>query len=272
MNLKNTFLKILRRPFFKGQHRIFNYLFKHNYLRLDHQPVVEPLIGNFKIKCDTNTWIGAQIVYLGEYEDYIKATFKNHINKGDTVLDIGANIGFHTLYFSELVGNTGKVIAFEPILSTFSVLTTNVKLNDFENIILKNIALGDENKILEIYVDNNNQNPGENNLFTKGNTLIDCKKGDDILANVKVDFIKIDVEGYELFALKGLFNTLQNHRPKIVFEYDKNYQLKNNEKATVLFDYLSQFDYSFYKIERKSMLKLTNFDMISSADILAIPN
>jgi FkbM family methyltransferase len=271
MNLKKLYRRILRRPFFIGQYRIFNYLFKKGYLSTENKETVKPLNGNFFIKCNTKTWIGAQIVYLGEYEDYIKNTFKQNINNGDLVLDIGANIGFHTLYFADLVGKEGKVIAFEPIPSTFSELFENTQLNNFDNIELKNIALGNETKQLSVHIDIDSNNPGANNLFINGNTKIDCKQGDNVLGDLKVDFIKIDVEGYELYVLQGLSKLIENHKPKIVFEYDKNYQLKNNDNALAIFDFLNQFNYSFFEINRGRNTKINDLRKLNSADILALP-
>ncbi|RZK15072.1 MAG: FkbM family methyltransferase [Flavobacterium sp.] len=270
MNL-NLFTFLLRRPFFKGQHRIFNYLFKKGYLESFENRIVKPLVGNFKIKCNTKTWIGAQIIYLGEYEDYIKKTFATYIKQEDIVLDIGANIGFHTLYFASLVGENGKVIAFEPIPSTFALLEENVGLNNFNNIVLHNLALGNENATLGINIEENNINPGANNLFNEGNTLVHCKIGDDIVVDEKVNFIKIDVEGYELLALKGLSELIRKQKPTIIFEYDKNYQLKTSNNPLDIFSFIESFEYTFHTIERSGIKGIKNLSELTSADILALP-
>ncbi len=270
--LQHIYRSILRRSFFKGQFRIFNYLFLRGFLRSKNSEIVRPINGNFKIKCSTNTWIGAQIVYLGDYERHIKRAFQEHISSGNTVLDVGANIGFHTIYFANLVGNMGKVIAFEPIQSTFTQLSENVVLNDLHNVDIRKIALGNESKELHIYVDENSKNPGANNLFVKGDTKIDCKRGDDVVGNLNVDFIKIDVEGYELLALQGLAGIIENQKPKIIFEYDKDYQLKNNDDVTSIFNFLSQFNYSYFEINRSNTRKIDNVSALNSTYVLALPN
>lgn len=272
MLLKKISRLLLRRPYFKGQHRLFYILFKKGYLTNNETSIVKPLQGNFNIQCDTNTWIGAQIVYLGEYEDYIKDTFKKYISKNDTVLDIGANIGFHTLYFSELVGDTGKVIAFEPVPSTFNQLIKNISLNRYHNITPLNIALSNRNEDLFIHVNDADNNPGANNLFNLGDTKIECKKGDDIINENKIDFIKIDVEGYELYALEGLQRTIEKQKPKIVFEFDKNYQLKTHTNPIAIFDFLKQFNYTFFEIKRNKITEINQFKNLISTDILALPN
>src|SRR3989344_9219581 len=72
----------------------------------------------------------------GYYEPYLTRVFDQHIKKGDTVLDIGANIGYHTLHFARLVGETGKVYAFEPHPSNFALLKKNIEANGYKNVVL----------------------------------------------------------------------------------------------------------------------------------------
>src|SRR5690606_34858412 len=96
--------------------------------------IAKPIIGNFKINVNTANYIDACIYYTGDYEPYLKKHFVKYIKEGDVVLDVGANIGFHTLYFAELVGTSGKVFAIEPIDINFNALTVNCNLNNFSNI------------------------------------------------------------------------------------------------------------------------------------------
>lgn len=264
--------KLLRRPFFRGQDRIFNFFFKNKLLQNGHI-IGSPLIGNFKIVCDTNTWIGSRIVYLGDYEPFLKSHFKKHINLGDTVLDIGANIGLHTLYFAELAGAKGKVIAFEPVPANFKKLRANIELNQFKNIQPENIALGHKNETIKIAADENSTNPGSFNLFDReGENEIICKIGDEILNNEKIDFIKIDVEGYESHVIDGLFETIKKNRPKIIFEYDPNYQLKTGLPKDYIFKKLLPLKYSFKLIHHQNIKDLIDFDNVLDGDILALPN
>jgi len=264
---------ILRRPFFRGQDRFFSYLFSRG--KLGRQTVtVKPLEGNFKINCNPLTWIGAKIIYTGDYESPLKKIFRSMIKKGDHVLDIGANIGFHTLYFAELVGSSGIVTAFEPVPVNYKALSNNIKLNKVQNIVAKNIALGTKNETITIRADENSDNPGSYNLFDKqGNVTIECRIGDEIVAeNESVDFIKIDVEGYESFVIEGLIQTITKHKPVIIFEYDKAYHQKTNLPENHIFLMLSELGYSFQYILNHGLQDMTNFQEIKSANILACPN
>ena len=272
MFLEYIYKLILKRPFFRGQDRIFNSLFKKNRLNKGWR-TVKPIQGNFKINCDTATWIGAKIVYTGNYESVLKDVFKSVIKKDDYILDIGANIGFHTLYFAELVGENGKVTSFEPVPYNFNVLNNNIALNSFTHIITKNLALGNKNEQISIMADEHSTNPGAFNLFDKsGTTLITCCIGDEIIGDEKIDFIKIDVEGYESFVLEGLVKTIQKNRPTIIFEYDVNYHKKTGLAKDHVFSLLAPLNYRFMQISREGLVSLNNFDNLKSGNILATPN
>jgi len=263
---------ILRRPFFRGQDRFFSYLFSHG--KLGRQTVtVKPLEGDFKICCDPSTWIGAKVIYTGNYEAAIKKIFKSVIKKGDRILDIGANIGFHTLYFAELTGNSGNVIAFEPVPHNYSALNFNIGLNNFKHITAKNIALSNKNELILIAADVSSPNPGAYNLFDKnGDISVNCFVGDEIINNDRVDFIKIDVEGYESFVIDGLLQTIKNNKPKIIFEYDKHYHQKTGRSEDYVFVLLASLGYHFQYIYNDGLQTISNFQKMVSGNILALPN
>ncbi len=263
---------LLRRPIFRGQNRIFSYLFNKNHLNQCWK-IVAPIDGKFKINCDTGTWIGAKIAYTGEYEPELKKVFKSMIKKRDHVLDVGANIGFHTLYFADLVGENGKVTAFEPVPINYQILQENIKLNNFNHIHTKNIALSNKNEQLNISIDENSKNPGAFNLFEQdGNTTINCCIGDEEIGAEKVDFIKIDVEGYESFVIEGLLKTIKRDRPIIVFEFDTHYHVKTGLKENHIFLLLNSLNYSFKRVLNNGPVSILDFDHLQSGNVVAMPN
>lgn len=239
--------------------------------------ITKPLNGGFSLNVDTNNFIDASIYFSGDYESYLKTHYKQLIKPGDYVIDVGANIGFHSMYFAELAGQDGKVFAFEPIQQNYRALISNLDLNHFKQVIPEQIALANENKEIEIHIDPTITNPGAYNLLSKGikNTRIICKKGDEFLKDRgidKINFIKIDVEGYEHEVLKGLKNTIVRERPVIIFEYDRNYQLKMNSSAAEIFEFFKDLNYEFNKIDGYG--NKTPFfynDQIQGAEILALP-
>jgi FkbM family methyltransferase len=271
MLISSLVKKILKRPFFRGQDRIFNYFFIKNYLNIGHQ-IVTPLNGNFKVNCDTKTWIGARIVFMGDYEAGLKEIFKTLIKPGDVVVDIGANIGFHSLYFAELVGEKGKVISFEPVAYNFASLSENIQLNAFKQIKAYNIALSDKEEEFTIEIDEKSNNPGSFNLFAKGgHTVIKCAIGDEILKDEKINFFKIDVEGYESYVIAGLLKTIEKNRPFLVFEYDADYHNKTGLPNSYIFDLLKPFNYSFFEVNRNHLIPFS-LERTRSCNILAKPN
>ncbi|TDG35287.1 FkbM family methyltransferase [Pedobacter changchengzhani] len=267
--MQSIYQFILRRAFFSGQDRIFNYLFTHNKFK-KHSTIVQPLTGDFEICCDTATWIGGKIVYTGDYEPELKKVFKSIIKKGDQILDVGANIGFHTLYFAQLTGENGSVKSFEPVPQNFKALNNNIGLNSFLNITTYNIALSNQKEQIIIDVDAKSTNPGAFNLFEQGRqTPINCFVGDEIIGGKKVDFIKVDVEGYESFVIEGLMQTINKNKPKIIFEYDKHYHEKTGRSEDYILLMLAKSGYRFQYVTRKGLVDVKNFQNLLSGNILA---
>ncbi|MCG2725697.1 MAG: FkbM family methyltransferase [Elusimicrobia bacterium] len=89
-------------------------------------------------------------VYAGE--SFMTEFVKKVIKKGDIVLDLGAHIGYYTLIFAKLVGNEGKVIAFEPSPNNFALLKKNIGINGYKNVILKQKAVSNKNENIKLYL------------------------------------------------------------------------------------------------------------------------
>lgn len=159
--------------------------------------------------------------------------FQRIIKPGMIIVDAGANIGLYSLIASQSVGLNGKVFSFEPSIQTFQRLSDNIKLNGFKNITPFNKGLGDKlneklilrqdvgNEDAERYLFPNNEAPdvklkNMNTILTEEEVTIDTL--DNCLKNLniqKIDFLKIDTEGYEYYILKGAKNIIQNS-PEIV--------------------------------------------------------
>jgi FkbM family methyltransferase len=91
---------------------------------------------------------------------------KKIIKKGDTVIDVGANIGYYTLLFSKLVGKEGKIYAYEPLPENFKLLKKNIFINKYKNIVLINRALSNKEKNAKLYIDQDDL--GACSLHTEG--------------------------------------------------------------------------------------------------------
>jgi FkbM family methyltransferase len=149
--------------------------------------------------------------------------------KGDIVLDIGANIGTYAMKLGKQIGNNGKIFSIEPDPDTFKELKKNIKLNDLKNIISINKAVSNSNDKVKFY---RTKVSCENSLeFKEGaeEIIVDTITVDDfILENkiTKVDWIKIDVEGLEIQVLEGAKNTLKQPNLKLIIEVHKKQFMK----------------------------------------------
>ena len=162
-----------------------------------------------------------QRVALEKYEPYLTELMLSKINKGDIVLDIGANIGYDTVLFADKVGNEGKVIAIEPDPINFEILKKNIKENKLKDVVAVQAAVGSENKKMEIY--ESKENYGDHRMWGNGPSVsVFCRKLDDLLKELdyqKIDFIKIDVQGFEAEVIEGGKEMIEKNKPIIFFEY-----------------------------------------------------
>ena len=164
------------------------------------------------------------------------------ISEGDWVLDIGANIGHYTIRFSELVGESGRVIAFEPVPDTFEILSSNVSLIDARNVTLINAAASDATRVIGVEIpklDSGLDNFYMAHLSTAANDLtVLCVPVDSLGLPNKIGLVKIDAEGHDFLVLKGMKELLRRDRPVIFVE----------ESSAEIIEFLQQFDYSMQKL------------------------
>ena len=146
------------------------------------------------------------------------ALFKKNIKQGMRVLDLGANIGFYTVLFSKLVGENGKVFAFEPDAKNYKHLEESAK--KLYNAVVEKKAVSDKTGKINFYiskdlnVDHHSYDTGEGREYEE----VDAIALDDyFLDNIKIDFIKIDIQGYEPVALKGMSKIMRQPGRMIVF-------------------------------------------------------
>ena len=157
---------------------------------------------------------------------------KKELKKGDTVIDAGANIGYFTLFFSKLVGEKGKVIAFEPDPINFDILKKNIELNKITNVELVKKGISNKNESMRLY--KSTVSGGHSlikNEWGKEYTDIQTVTLDEYFKEQKIDAIKIDVEGFELEVIEGGKKIFKNNKNmKIISEFGGYYHKRNNTK------------------------------------------
>lgn len=145
---------------------------------------------------------------------------------GMQFIDVGANIGNHSLFLSGIVGLKGY--AFEPSRDNYHRLSRNIDINKLsDKVIAINAAVGAENGYAEL-ISSGNNNTGQAK-FVKSASGVEMVSLDNMTFE-RVDFLKIDVEGYEVKVIEGAARTIELHRPLLICEassYEEYYEVKN---------------------------------------------
>src|SRR6187551_3174202 len=156
--------------------------------------------------------------WLGSYEYEKRKIFERELKGGWVFFDIGANVGFYTLLGSVLVGESGRVVAFEPGKRNLSLLDKHLALNHARNVTVVRVAVGD--RIGEVsFAEEPDQlggwfgqkNFGSAHISDKGQTRVGLVTLDALLERKEIplpDLMKIDVEGAEMMVLTGAANLL----------------------------------------------------------------
>jgi FkbM family methyltransferase len=145
------------------------------------------------------------------------------VSSGDIAVDIGANVGFHTLALSELVGNKGKVYAFEPNTENVRLLLLTKAREKLENIEILPFALSDSIGTAAFSTaigSNGNFLPNDQATLVHPNCIVvPTILMDTLFTGSKIDFIKIDIEGAEYKAMQGAKKTIGKYKPTIISEF-----------------------------------------------------
>ena len=199
----------------------------------------------------------------GIFEPFETEVVKKEIKKGDVVLDIGANIGYYTLIFAKLVGKEGKVFAFEPDPTNFSLLKKNVEINDYKNVILVKKAVSNKTGKIKLYLCGDNQ--GDHRIYDSHDNRhwiqIEAIRLDDYFKNYngKINFIKMDIQGAEGGAAQGMFNLLKKNNVKIVTEVWPIGLKRFGTDAEEYLKLLAELGFRLYEInEREKKIKPVN--------------
>ena len=191
--------------------------------------------------------------FPSNYESENFSFLKSNTSNGSVVLDLGAHIGLFSGIAAKIVGNSGKVFAFEPAPSTWKVLQNTVAINHAEKVIEPvNQAMGNEVGNITFFV-SDNEVDNSNSLVSYMN---DRKlKGIDVAVNSidnfvkekklpKVDFIKIDVEGAEYDSLRGGTHVFKTLRPAFILAIHPEPIKKKGDKLEDIYDLLTNLQYN----------------------------
>jgi FkbM family methyltransferase len=190
----------------------------------------------------------------GVFEPWETELVKAELRPGDTVLDVGANIGYYTLLFARLVGPRGKVYAFEPDPDNFALLSHNVRLNGYRNVVLVNKAVSDRPGAARLFL--SDSNTGDHRIYDscdgRPSLPIETTDLDSFFRAFKgyFDFIKFDIQGAEWAALQGMKGILARHdRLKMVTEFWPFGLKRYGASAADYLTFLQQQGFALYDID-----------------------
>jgi FkbM family methyltransferase len=227
------------------------------------------MMQNFKWIIDNPEDVIQKVLMSGNFYSADQLSFMNtRIKTDDVVLDLGANVGNHTVYFSKLT-KASKVYCIEPIPRAYKLLLANIALNYCHNVNVDYIglALGDRDCVGYPYMLYGKDNLGS--TFLNPEPIKDAAAelsmepvhivtGDSLFSYEKIDFIKMDIEGMEIVALDGLKTVIRRNRPKMYIEvmnYNKELFAQwldvNDYEILETFDRYSADIFSNYYVEPK---------------------
>ena len=199
-----------------------------------------------------------QWVVFWNFKEKQRERLYSLVNEGDVVLDVGTNIGEMLLHFARMVGERGFVFGFEPDKTNFMNAQKNISLNDFENIHVFNKGVSDKKETQKLYrVDEHNL--GMNRILNDAEAVkyadfstIETDTLDRIIFEnkiEKVEVIKIDIEGYEMHALRGARDVLEKFRPRLFIEVGYTRLLNLGTSPAELVSYLRDLGYAVFHAE-----------------------
>lgn len=209
---------------------------------------------------------------FGVYEPFETEVMAKLVKPGWTVVDIGANVGYYTLLLANLVGKSGRVVAFEPDPDNYSILCRNMKLNSFENVetVRKAVTSSAGSKLLHLNPTNRGGSSLRAGFSTDGAVAVDCLRLDDYFddGSSSVDFVKIDVEGAEGTVLDGARKLIDAHRDIIVMmEYrPEKLELFNTSPLRLLRE-MARKSFRIYNLDSSGcrIVEVTDLDEFSDS-------
>jgi FkbM family methyltransferase len=220
-----------------------------------------------KFICDPNDRYipPSQLLNFGSYEAHEKEILLRLVQPGMNCFDIGANIGWYSLLIAKKVPGC-NVYAFEPIPTTYGSLKANVETNGFPNIRVFNFGCSDEDKQIAFYFapEISGAASGANILGwdTVGEIVCRVRPLDEVWRelSVRVDFIKCDVEGAELFVFQGGMKCIASDHPIILSEMLRKWSAKFGYHPNDIISLLEGVGYSCYAIAGSRLTRLALMD------------
>lgn len=205
-------------------------------------------------------FIAKKLYTYGVWEKHILEVMQHTIQPGDVVLDVGANIGFHTIHFSRWVGTSGMVMAFEPDPANIELLKSNLARNNCKNVQVFPVALSDRKDQKDLYRFDNNMmcNSLANVEGSSSSIKVPVHKTAEFTDGYKIAFAKIDVEGYEPQVIHGM-DVLPNNM--VVEFYPKLLETAGSSPMLWINEMIEEKGYVLSVIEESGLVETSATDL-----------
>jgi FkbM family methyltransferase len=271
MRVSERFNRLILNPYFKNNFFIclFRFFRWYSYKFLNKSEVVIRIFNSsiLEIKVDSLSRLGIHgytFIYRGMLDPLVPYSIDKYISDGDYVLDIGANFGLWSFRMSELVGERGKVFSFEPLTKNIELFKRNLTLNNYANIVLHECGLGNENKELTIYegfdLGSTSLIKTDNLKFTGFTQDILIKRLDEFTFDKPISFVKLDVEGFEMYVLSGMKSFLLHNRPIFAIEINEQQLLGSGFIPMDILIFFKNYQYKLYKLSEDVEVEIEAFE------------
>lgn len=238
------------------------------------QPTQAPCGYTFPV--DRGTLIGWSVHFFGSYEPEVQAQITRWLGPGEVAIDVGANVGWHTLLMAARVGPGGHVYAFEPNATTRERLGRAVEENRLPQVRIDSRAVTDRAGTMGFEApDAGHVWDGTGHLQPSASPSVVCTTIDAFVAEQglrDVALMKIDVEGWELSVLRGAARTLETFAPAVLFEYDPAYLVRTGATEGELQGCFSRAGYQLFALAGRRGPTAVSRLGAQAGNFLAVPS
>lgn len=263
-------------------------LYASRHRILGRTPKLFELDNEIRIFLDPDDYVQCMMFY-DLYSREILSVFRHFVKPGHTVIDVGAHIGYFSLHLGALVTNVGCVYSFEPDPRARDILTKSVHASGMEWVQVMAFALAAHNGSIDFYLAKGLGSSSAVRSVQQQDatvTVVPTATLDDLIkagrVKNKVHMVKIDVEGFEVEAIRGMQRLLRTDRPILIVEVNQEMLEAQGESPSSLFELLKTLNYSLKALVRPGRGKYTEgFQTVSVQsltrhesyyDVLCLPN
>jgi FkbM family methyltransferase len=278
-------LSRLTRPFMRYRTPVIYRLLKWTLNALcppGKKGTAQQLVASFDgglINIDTSSSIEYHILFRGCHEPEIVNLIQRVVRPGDVCLDVGANVGAHTLVMARAAGPSGRVVAVEPHPRIGARLLQNLALNHLDQVTVVRAALSDKDGTADFF-------GFSEDAFEQGiSSFLPDKEATEKMTVKTIsgsrlqrearlnrcDFLKIDVEGFESVVLKELSDLIAAHRPFIICEYRKQHWEKFGHSLEGVLERFKALGYRLYYIRKNVTQPVAGAALPDSCELVCVP-